>query len=249
MIRRIALSLVLALLALTGMVGVEVYLAMHRHYLPTSPAMDIGGDFGPPGAPLLRFVVLGDSTAAGVGAGSAAHAYPTLLAKRLAQSKRRVRLVDLGVSGARVEDVLRYQLDGAVAASPDLVFVGIGANDTIHLSSLGNLHRDMRIIVDRLLATNARVVVAGAPDMRAAAFYEPLRSITGYRGRQVAGAISEAASDKGVPVVPLARETGHFFADDPARYYSDDDFHPGPAGYKRWADTIYPYLLRAVTGK
>ena len=37
-----------------------------------------------------------------------------------------------------------------------------------------------------------------------------------------------------------------FFAEDPDRYYSDDEFHPSAAGYGLWADAIFPVLIEAL---
>jgi lysophospholipase L1-like esterase len=61
----------------------------------------------------------------------------------------------------------------------------------------------------------------------------------------VAGAIEEVAAGEDVPVVELAEEAGPFFEADPEAHFSSDDFHPGPLGYKRWADAIFPVLLEA----
>ena len=232
---------------LAGVLGAEVWLAMTREYLPTTPVLDVGGTFGEGPGEHITFVVLGDSTAAGVGAGSAERAYPTLLAERLADRGRRVRLVSLGVSGARVGGVLLEQVPLAIDAAPDLVFIGIGANDVTHLTSLGDVERDMRVIIRALEdRTDAPIVVAGAPDMRAAAFLEPLRSIVGFRGRQVTAVIERVAREEGAAVVPLAKRTAPFFVEDPDDHYSSDDFHPSAAGYARWADAIIPELEAAL---
>jgi lysophospholipase L1-like esterase len=247
MIKRIAVALLLVVVGLAAMIGVEIVLALRREYLPTEPVLNVEGTFGPTDATPLRFVVLGDSTAAGIGAGDADAAYPTLLARRLASEERRVHMTSFGVSGARVEDVLEEQLALAIAAEPDLVFVGIGANDVTHLTPLDDITADMRAIIRRLLdQTDATVVVAGAPDMRADAWYEPLRSLAGWRGRQVAEAVAAAAEAEGVPVVPLAKLTRPFFESSPELAYSDDEFHPGPGGYAKWAEVIYPYLEAAL---
>lgn len=227
-------------------IGVEVMLAYRREFLPTSPAAVIGGTFGPADGRPLRFVVLGDSTAAGLGAGDPSLAYPALLGEMLGADGYRVEMTGLGVSGARVADVLHEQVPLALEKDPDLIFVGIGANDTTHLTSLGAVERDMTEVYEELVASGAVVVGSGVPDMRAAAFYEPLRSIVGWRGRRVTGAIEKAAERLGVPIVPLARETGPFFASNPDAAYSDDLFHPGPGGYAAWADAIYPYLAAAL---
>jgi acyl-CoA thioesterase I len=248
-VRRVFLWLLLAAAVLAGIVAVEVLLALRREYLPTEPAMELGGEFGPADGEALRFVVLGDSTAAGVGAGEPANAYPTLLAERLAQDGWRVELTVLGVSGAQVKDVLADQVPRAEGLHPDLVFVGIGANDATHLASLDSVRRDIALVIDRLQATGATVVIAGAPDMRAAAFYEPLRSLAGWRGRSVADVIEDVARAERVGVVELAEETGPFFASDPDAHNSSDEFHPGPLGYQRWADAIYPELERALGEK
>lgn len=246
-IKRAAVGIGCALVATAGLLGVEIYLALHRDFLPTSPALVIEGTYGPPAAQELRFVVLGDSTAAGVGAGSETAAYPTLLAEALAREGRRVHLTGIGVSGARVADVLSDQVPRAIELDPDLIFVGIGANDATHLTSLGDVERDMRSTIDALQThTSAVLVVAGAPDMRATAFLEPLRSIVGWRGARVAETIEEVARDAGVPAVPLAERTAPYFVADPEEHYSPDDFHPGAAGYARWAGAILPVLEAAL---
>lgn len=232
-----------------GVVAVEVWLALRREYLPTDRPLELRGDFGDPAAPRLSFVVLGDSTAAGIGVEDAEDAYPTLLAQRLATATdRRVELRAFGLSGARVADVANEQVSKAVERSPDLVFVGIGANDVTHLTSLSDVRADMQQTLEDLKATGATVVVAGPPDMRAAAWHQPLRWLAGKRGNQVAGAIEDVARAEGVAVVELAKETGPFFEEDPDAHFSADEFHPGPQGYRRWADAIFPVLLEALEG-
>lgn len=163
--KRVVLWVVAVVVAFAVVLGVEIMLALTREYLPTEPVLEIEGTFGPPDGTPLSFVVLGDSTAAGVGVDSADDAYATLLAERLAAKGRRVELLGVGVSGARVADLLEEQIATAVAAEPDLVFVGIGANDVTHVTPLGEVERDMRAVIAALQASGAEVVVAGAPDM------------------------------------------------------------------------------------
>ena len=244
--KRVVLWVVAVVVAFAVVLGVEIMLALTREYLPAEPVLEIEGTFGPPDGTPLSFVVLGDSTAAGVGVDSVDGAYATLLAERLAAKGRRVELLGVGVSGARVADLLEKQIAMAVAADPDLIFVAIGANDVTHLTPLDEVERDMVAVVTALQATGAEVVVAGAPDMRAAAWYEPLRTLAGWRGRRVTAAIEAAARETGAIVVPLAKETAPHFAADPKDAYSTDDFHPGPGGYRAWADAIYPRLEEAL---
>jgi lysophospholipase L1-like esterase len=244
--RRTVLSLLAAVVALAALIGVEIVLALRREYLPTEPALVVEGTYGPTDARPLRFVVLGDSTAAGVGAGRTEDSYPARLARRIAEDGYRVHLTGLGVSGARVGTLLEDQLPLAEEAKPDLVFVGVGANDVTHLTPLDDVRTSIRSIIERLQATGAEVVVAGAPDMRAAAWLEPLRSLAGWRGRRVTEVIADEARGAGAAVVPLAEKTSPFFAADPDAYNSADDFHPGPEGYRVWAEAIYPFLAEAL---
>lgn len=220
---------------------------MRRDYLPTEPALEIGGTFGPADGMPLTLAVLGDSTAAGVGAGSPGDSYPAVLARRLGSDGYRVELRAYGISGARVADVLHDQVPKVEAAPPDIVVVGIGGNDVTHVTPLDEVREDMRAVIERLSATGADIVLAGAPDMRAAAFHEPLRTLAGWRGRQVEDAIASVGRAAGVAVVPLAEETGPKFGARPELYNSADDFHPSAAGYRLWADAIYPELERAVS--
>ena len=249
MAKRILRACAALIFATCALVGVEIVLALRREYLPTEPALEIGGSFGEsgPGVEQLRFVVLGDSTAAGVGAGSPENAYASLLAERLAATGRHVRLTALGMSGARIDDLLETQVPAVAGLEPDLVFVWIGANDVTHLTPLDDVRRDMGRLIDGLSDTGATLVVAGPPDMRAAAFYEPLRWLAGLRGRQVESAIDDVARERGVPVVQLAERTASYFGSDPDSHYSSDEFHPGPGGYRRWADAIFPVLEEALS--
>lgn len=239
----------IVVLAFAVVLGVEVWLALRREYLPTDDPLELDGTFGSGTTPALTFVVLGDSTSVGVGVDEAADAYATLLARRLAEGTgKSVELRVLGESGARVEDVLDDQVPAAVELDPDVVFVGIGANDVTHLTPLDDVRDSMRAALDLLGRTGATIVVAGAPDMRIDAWHEPLRSLAYLRGKQVTGAVEEAATEKGAAVVELAEETGPFFAEDPEGHFSDDRFHPSALGYRRWADAIFPVLAEAVAG-
>jgi lysophospholipase L1-like esterase len=246
LIRRLAGGFMAALGGIAILIFVELVLAVRREYLPTEPAMELGGVFGPSDGRPLRFTVLGDSTAAGLGASSPDAAYPTLLARRLASDGFRVELFALGVSGARVEHALYAQSPRALAHSADLVFVGIGANDAIHVTPLVRVRRDMRKLIRLMRRTGAAVVVAGAPDMRAAAWHQPLRWLAGWRGQRVTAAVRAAAGVEGVAVVPIAELAGPYFAAGHADAYGGDDLHPGDGGYRAWADAIYPYLEEAL---
>lgn len=245
-LKTVLLATALTLGVLAVLLAIEIGLAYTRDYLPTEPALELGDTFGPADGRSLRFVVLGDSTAAGLGAGLSEHAYASVLSERLGGIGYRVELIAHGVSGARVETVLQDQVPLALQSDPDLIFVGIGANDSTHLTSLASVESDMDQLLSRLETTGATIVVAGPPDMRAHAWLEPLRSLVGWRGRQVADRIEAVAQRHGHEVVQLAEKAGPYFASKPEEAYGGDDFHPGPGGYRAWADAIYPVLIDAL---
>src|SRR5687768_10028054 len=92
----------------------------------------------------IRYVVLGDSTAAGVGA-----AYEDGIAVQTARylgASTSVTLHNFGMSGARIRDVAEKQLSHAEAVRPDLVLISVGANDVTHLTSIPSMRRRLREI-------------------------------------------------------------------------------------------------------
>jgi hypothetical protein len=78
------------------------------------------------------WVVLGDSTAQGLGAPGPESGYVgQVLAELRQRTGQRWRVLNLSTSGALIRDVLQYQLP-RLPAVPDLVTCGIGANDILY---------------------------------------------------------------------------------------------------------------------
>lgn len=82
------------------------------------------------------WVALGDSMTQGIGASSFDRGWVGQLADRLREQGRPHRVVNLAVTGARVDDAIQRQLPAleALVASgqvPDLVTVVIGSNDVV----------------------------------------------------------------------------------------------------------------------
>lgn len=182
-----------------------------------------------------HLVVLGDSTAAGLGVQQAADTIGGQLGSRLG-----TRWTSYGVSGARAGE-LAAQIDLVVDA--DAVLVLIGANDATHLTPLARVGRDVRAAVAGLAAP---VVVGTCPDLGAArAFAHPLRELSAARGRAVARTTAGAARAAGGIVVDLRALTGPTFRADPT-CLSFDLFHPSARGYAVWADALLPAVRAAL---
>ena len=206
----------------------EALLATRRTYATAQPATSGGS-----GA--RHLVVLGDSTAAGIGVECGADTVGGALAARLG-----CRWTSYGVSGARAADLAEQVRQ---AGAHDAVLVLIGANDATHLTPLSRVRRAVGAAV---LDLAGPVVVGTCPDLGAArAFSHPLRELSAARGRAVGRATDLAARDAGATTVDLRALTGPVFRADPT-CLSFDLFHPSVRGYAVWADALLPAVREAL---
>lgn len=233
--RRAALAVpLLGIAALVVVLGVEVVVARRGPMLDGGP-LDLDQRLGAgPGQP-LRVVWLGDSTAAGVGVAAPRDALPTVVSEELG---RPVELTVLAASGDRVGDVLDDQLPAVADLDPEVVFVSVGANDVTHLTPRDAFRDRYRRLVDGL-RPSARVVLLGVPDMGAVPrLAQPLRSVAGFRGRELDEVVRAVAAGTGATYVPIAAATGPLFRAEPGALFAADRYHPSAAGYRTWGDAV-----------
>jgi lysophospholipase L1-like esterase len=255
-----------ALGAFAGLVAVQLMRLRRMDFLPGHPGFYVNHVVEPAGraaqGPRLRFVVLGDSTTAGVGVERAEDSLPYLIARRVADAEARpVHVVSYGWAGARVADLVGAQLPRALEPlrssetrpflpGADVVAVVIGSNDATHNTAPGRFRSDMRTILEgiRGAAPDARVVLAGIPTFRGALpGIEPLIFLADQYARLLRPIARSEAGRAGVAYADLARDL-------PERIrgrtdvLSRDRFHPSVVGYAAWADVIAEALLghRAV---
>lgn len=244
-IRRTLIGIAAAPVLAAVVLGAEVQLARRGPDLPDDTPLQhdglIGGGGGAGSADVdpLRITWLGDSTAAGVGASSADEALPRRVALAL---DRAVEVSSLAVSGARLGDVLGRQLPRLATLRPDIVIVSIGANDAVHLTSLGTF-RDQYTTLVRSIPSGTLLVLLGVPDMGAPPrFLQPLRAIAGLRGRQLDQVTRTTAERSGASYVDIAGQTGPVMRSDPGRYFAADRYHPSDDGYALWARAVVDEL-------
>lgn len=233
-------------LLVLAVLGGEAAVASRRSYLPADSAPPVEGSFGTAG-PELALVMVGDSTAAGIGASGTAGTVGGRLAAGLAANGRRVRLSSVAVSGSRAAD-LGPQVSRVLLHPPDLAVILIGANDATHTTGLSSVRRNLAEAVRRLRAGGVAVVLGGCPDMGAArAFPQPLRLVVAWQGRRVAAAELAVGRDAGARVVDIGRETGPAMRAD-ASTLASDEFHPSDRGYRLWAQALLPAVQAALAG-
>jgi lysophospholipase L1-like esterase len=201
--------------------------------------------FGSSGKP-LTYVVLGDSTAAGVG-GTYELGIATATAKALS-ARNVVTMTNLGVSGARMNDVREQQLPLAERLRPDVVLLSAGANDVTHLTPLRRMRDDLEVIVRALRAANpnVRIVITGSPDMGSPPRVPwILRGIASYRTKQANRMYRAEATKHGLVFAPIAEVTGPLFRRDPS-LFAEDRFHPNDRGYATWIPVLDAALATAM---
>lgn len=192
----------------------------------------------------VRYVALGDSTGAGVGAREGG--YVARLFKQIVAQRPGSKLTNFCVSGATTSDVLQGQLDRGIAADPNLVTLGIGINDIGHGYELEQFAENYDAILTKLKTTRATIVVANLPDISSAPRI-PQQLRGEYQQRIVAfnSKLHEVANRHGVTVFDIFGITHEQLPAHP-EYFSADGFHPSDAGYQLWADQMWPAIARTI---
>ena len=206
--------------------------------LPDAPAPWHGtvgeGEGEGEGERTLHLLVLGDSTAAGVGVEHAELGLGGRLAEAIAD--RTGRTVDWrahGRNGATARDLVRGYLAAALERPVDILFLTVGANDALALRSSRAFRRDVRHIVRATRAQHpaAVVLMSSLPAFfRFRLLPEPLRGSLYRHSRAL-----EAAARMVVDAEPEAR-----MSPPPPPYtdgfFASDEFHPSALGYRDWAE-------------
>ncbi|GAA2604577.1 SGNH/GDSL hydrolase family protein [Actinomadura fulvescens] len=199
-----------------------------------------------PGEP-ISFVVLGDSTAAGLGVDEPDETPAALLAAGLsAIAARPVWLTNVAKSGSRSE-ALAEQVARALEAEPEIAVIMIGANDVTGRVPAAESVRHLAAAVERLRAAGCEVVVGTCPDLGSVKpLMQPLRWIARRASRQLAAAQTIAVVERGARSVSLGDLLGREFAADPLAMFSDDRYHPSAHGYAAAAMALLPSMAAAL---
>ncbi|WP_346040446.1 SGNH/GDSL hydrolase family protein [Actinomadura chokoriensis] len=193
------------------------------------------------GRPAFRVVVIGESTAVGVGASRHAEALPGFLAEALRDRLRRsVAWSVSGENGATARRITAGLIPAAGGPGPDLgpdlVVVTTGINDLIRRRPPRRWAADVTGLVGavRERYPDASVLVAGMPPVhRFPALPQPLRYVLGARARTMDRITRDAARAGGAVHAPMDEAMARDRA-----LFASDGFHPSPAGYRAWAHDL-----------
>lgn len=232
-----------------GVLKVEAALARRVVGQPFGVAPDDNGRYGSGSGQPVRILMLGDSSAAGIGADTREQTVGAIIASGVAAlSGRAVELVNVAVSGAKSTD-LDGQTDSALeqVPEPDIAVILIGANDITHRLDRTVAVRHVAECVRHLRSAGAEVILGTCPDLGAIRpIAQPLRLIAQRWSRDMAAAQIVAVVEAGGRTVSLGDLIGPDFFQRPHEMFSTDQFHPSPAGYARVASAMLPSVCAAL---
>jgi acyl-CoA thioesterase-1 len=109
----------------------------------------------------LTIVAIGSSSTAGAGASSSSASYPSRLEVELKQRfpAREIRVLNRGVSGEEVADMLARFETGVLADKPDLVLWQVGTNSVLRGHSIAAAARRVREGLERIRQAGADVIL------------------------------------------------------------------------------------------
>jgi hypothetical protein len=123
----------------------------------------------------------------------------------------------------------------------------VGANDVTHRIDKTVAVRHLEQTVRALRALGTEVVVGTCPDLGTIQpIPQPLRLIGRRFSRDMAAAQTVAVVEAGGRTVSLGDLLGPEFAERPHEMFSEDRFHPSPAGYARAASALLPSVYAAL---
>ena len=180
-------------------------------------------------------LVLGDSTAAGVGTLTSADS----VAGRLSTYMGATYTENLSENGAYATDI-QEQLDQASLEKYDTVLIQVGANDVIWFRSLNDAVHEIDFTVTRLRDYTDRVIVMSAGNIGGAPVFPlPLWPIYTWRSSQLNDAFEDIVERRGAYYIDLyVPPSQDPFVQQPGVYLSPDKLHPSSKGYGLWFEKL-----------
>lgn len=219
-----------AALVLLPIVAAQGTATRRRAVSLDEPAGARQGENGADG-PRIRVLILGDSSAAGVGVAVQHDALSGRLAHHLG-AHARVQWRLIAKCGATSRDVTGWL--GEVTPEPvDWVLIGLGLNDVTRGVPLRRWLARQRAIADRLRRDwgNPRIIFTGLPPVRRFPLLpQPLRWLVGLRAERFDRHRIEMVNDD-----PQLFNLP-FEGDLDPEMMAEDRYHPGAQIYDRWAE-------------
>lgn len=187
------------------------------------------------GVPARTLAVIGESTAAGLGAPSHDLALGGSLAREL--SRRHGHAVSwraIGHDGATARQARSGLLPQLPARAHDILVLVLGVNDVLSLTTTRTWEGELRTMLAeaRERTASASMVLTGVPPLHHfPALPQPLAGFLGLRAHLLDAIARETAADTGVVYVPTPEGIA-------GEHLCADGIHPSPTGYALWAQAV-----------
>jgi acyl-CoA thioesterase-1 len=181
-----------------------------------------------------RVVFFGDSLTAGMGV-DGDQAFPAIVGRDLAAEGLEVRVVNAGVSGDTTTDGMS-RLSWILSQKPDVVVVGLGANDGLRGLDLALTENNLRQIIARARATGADIVLLGMqmPPSLGPEYEDRFKALFPRLARELEVPLVPFLLD-GVGGVPALNQA--------------DGIHPTVEGQRILANNVLPALRTVVRAR
>lgn len=178
-------------------------------------------------------LIVGDSTAVGTGASAPARS----LAGLIGADHPRLRIVNRGADGAKLEDIVA-QLGGAERF--DAVLILGGGNDVIRYSRYEDVATALDEILKRAKARAPNVIFMPMGNVGNAPFFvRPYSWLMEERSARIHSLVRDACYLQKVSYVNLFKPyEADPFAKQPQLYHARDGLHPSDAGYRAWYEEL-----------
>jgi acyl-CoA thioesterase-1 len=193
----------------------------------------------------LRIVAFGSSSTEGIGASSPAAAYPARLAAALKQaqpqSAERIAVINRGIGGEAVDDMLARLDRDVIAPRPDLVIWQTGSNDPLRGVSLDHFRAATIAAVHRIQEAGIDVVLMEPQ------WCPKLDATPGaYRFRD---AVREIGTTLGLPVIRRSEMMQAWIAEGTLtreQLFAPDGLHMADRGYDLLGQAVSAEILRGA---
>ena len=187
------------------------------------------------GASSYTVLVVGDSTAAGVGASKPEES----IAGRLFTDFPSISLMNVGEAGLRLANVIA-KLETVNDRHFNLVIIQAGGNDVVRLTPLEDLEKNLEEVFLRALKIGDQVAFLPAGNIGLAPIFPwPLNWLLTARARKTHEIYLRQVAKHNILFADFFNERkDDIFATDIKRYYAPDVFHPSGEWYRLWYETF-----------
>lgn len=184
-------------------------------------------------------LVLGDSTAVGVGASNSSDSIPAKISSYLGATY----VENHAVSGSLVRD-LSSQIKLLTRDHYNIILLQIGANDIIRFHTIETIEKELDSILFVLTQKSKKVIFISAGNVGGAPLIPPpLRPFYTRLNLLYHTNFEALAKKHGVTYINMYQDPSvDPFIKDPRRHFAEDSFHPSSLGYDIWFTTIQKRL-------